>query len=416
MLRKLYSHTFITTLCIFALGAASLKVAADFFGSVGFGEYQIARRGIALITYPLLMGLGISLPRFIAGAQGSEQTEKNAYLLSGLLIIIFNLGLCGLLAVLFPQEISRVFFGGSGYQEFVSPMYFAVFGLCSYTLVYSHLRGSLKIREANLFQLLCMGLVPIGAIAAVGGNPAQSILCTGLVWLSLATVYLAFLLVIKGNFPRPSCGLLPQTKKLILFGLPRIPGEFALFGLFSVPVIFIAHITGVETAGYFALSFSFLQLICGFFDYVGVILLPLISKMNAEKRLSEIVAIVKKTLCLSLIGSSVLVLVLYTFMESIIGVFFGKDFLAATDIVKWIIIGAFPYLIYAILRNPLDAMVSFPHNSLNLSITLGVVLGALFFAKSLTACIVAVLGGLFLLGLLTLVSWLRCINAKRQEQ
>ncbi len=415
MLRKLYSHTFITTLCIFVLGAASLKVAADFFGSVGFGEYQIARRGIALITYPLLMGIGISLPRFIAGAQDSEQTEKTAYLLSGLLIVTVNLGFCCFLALLFPQEISRVIFGSSEYHGFVSPMYFAVFGLCFYTLVYSHLRGSLKIREANLFQLLCMGLVPIGAIVVTGNNPAQSILYTGLVWFSLAISYLVFLLFIKESFPRRSCGLFPQIKKLIIFGLPRIPGEFALFGLFSVPVISIAHITGVETAGYFALGFSFLQLICGFFDYVGVILLPLISKMHAEKRLPEIASIVKKTLGLSLFGSSVLVLMLYNFMESIIGVFFGRDFLAAVDIIKWIIIGAFPYLIYAILRNPLDAMMNFPHNSLNLTITLGVVLGALFFAKTLTDCIVAVLSGLFLLGLLTLVSWLRCINAKRQE-
>jgi O-antigen/teichoic acid export membrane protein len=336
-------------------------------------------------------------------------------LLSGLLIIIFNLGLCGFLALLFSQEISQVLFGSSKYQGFVSPIYFAVIGLCFYTLVYSHLRGSLKIREANLFQLLSMGLVPIGAIAAVGNSPAQSILYTGLTWLSLAILYLAFLLRIKENFPMHLCGLLAQMKKLIFFGIPRIPGEFALFGLLSVPVISIAHITGVETAGYFALGFSFLQLICGFFDYVGVILLPLISKMNAEKRFPEIAALVKKTLGLSLLGSLILILGLFFLMENILGIFFGKDFLAAADITKWIISGAFPYLIYAILRNPLDAMVSFPHNSLNLTIALGAILGALFFVKTITGCIIAVLSGLLLLGLLTLMSWLRCINANQQQ-
>ncbi len=413
MLRKLYSHTFITTLCIFALGAASLKVAADFFGSVGFGEYQIARRGIALVTYPLLMGLGISLPRFIAGDQESGQTEKSAYLLSGLLIIIVNLGFCGLLVFLFPQEISHLLFGNSKYQGFVMPIYAAVFGLCFYTLVYSHLRGSLKIREANLFQLLSIGLVPMGAIAANGNSPAQSILYTGLIWFVLATFYLVFILFIKEGIPKRRLGLFPQMKKLIFFGLPRIPGEFALFGLFSVPVISIAHITGVETAGYFALGFSFLQLICGFFDYVGVILLPLISKMNAEKRFPEIVSLVRKTLGLSMLGSLILVSSLFFLMKNILGTFFGNDFLAATGIIKWIISGAFPYLIYAILRNPLDAMVSFPHNSLNLTIALGVILGALFFANSITGCIIAVLSGLSLLGLLTFMSWLRCINTNR---
>jgi O-antigen/teichoic acid export membrane protein len=409
MLGKTYSHTFLTTVIIFALSAASLKVAADFFGSVGFGEYQIARRGIALLTYPLLVGIGVSLPRFIAGTGPGGDNQQTDYLTAGLAIIIVNLAACGILLLSFPAEISRIFFGGDAYGKFILPMYTAVAGLCLYTAVYSHLRGNLKIWQANLFQLLCIGLVPITAIA-FAGDPLLSIIYTGIAWIAFAVLYLAV-----GQFaqrrPRLS-GILPQTRKLLVFGLPRIPGEFALFGLFSVPVFSIAHITDIQTAGYFALGFSFLQLICGFFDYVGIILLPLISKMAAEERFREIAVKVKKTLGYSLLGSLALVTALSLFMSDIIGIFFGKDFLAATEIIRWIILGACPYLVYAILRNPLDALVVFPHNSLNLSVVLILMLAALSFAKTTTGCIAAILAGISLLGLLTALSWFRCISAK----
>lgn len=412
MLAKMYSHTFLSTVMIFALSAAALKVAAHYFGSIGFGEYQIARRGIALLTYPLLMGIGVSMPRFIAGVGEIDDSQRLPYLFAGLLIVFANLIGCGILLLSFPAAISRIFFGSAEYQKFIMPIFLAVAGLCLYTVVYSYLRGELKIWQANLFQILCVGLLPITVIA-LAGDPLGSILYTGAGWLLLSWICLAGGLY--STKARRLTGVFSHAKKMITFGLPRVPGEFALFGLFSFPVFSIAHITDIETAGYFALGFSFLQLTCGVFDYVGIIFLPLISKMAAEKKFPEIAAMVKKTLVLSLAGNLVLVMGLSLFMNDIISLFLGKDFLAAAATVRLVMLGAFPYLIYAILRNPLDALVIFPYNSINLSIVVLLMMGALYFADSATGCSAAILGGLVLLGLLTSVSWIRCIRAKQLE-
>lgn len=106
---------------------------------------------------------------------------------------------------------------------------------------------------------------------------------------------------------------------------------------------------------------------------------------------------------------------LFLFMDDIINIFMGKDFLAAAEIIRWIIIGSFPYMIYAILRNPLDALAVFPYNSLNLTIVLLLILGSLYLANSLTGCLAAIWGGLFLLGLLTAFSWFHCIREEGRK-
>ena len=37
----------------------TLKMAGDVLGPAGFGEYAVARRVISVLTFPLLVGLGI---------------------------------------------------------------------------------------------------------------------------------------------------------------------------------------------------------------------------------------------------------------------------------------------------------------------------------------------------------------------
>ena len=55
----------------------TLKLAFLVFGAQGFGEFAIARRAMNLIGFPMLIGLGISLPRFvaIAGTKRNDEAE-----------------------------------------------------------------------------------------------------------------------------------------------------------------------------------------------------------------------------------------------------------------------------------------------------------------------------------------------------
>ncbi len=43
-----------------------IKVAANNFDTENFGIYNIGRRAISLVSFPLLLCLGISIPRYIS--------------------------------------------------------------------------------------------------------------------------------------------------------------------------------------------------------------------------------------------------------------------------------------------------------------------------------------------------------------
>jgi O-antigen/teichoic acid export membrane protein len=52
-----------------------LKFAASLLGPTGFGEYALSRRAVGLLYLPLVMGLGVAAPRYIAIARAGAMSE-----------------------------------------------------------------------------------------------------------------------------------------------------------------------------------------------------------------------------------------------------------------------------------------------------------------------------------------------------
>ena len=65
-MRTQLAWTLITELAVMTASILVLKLAAQFLGVVGFGEYTLSRRAIGLLYLPLVMGLGIAAPRYVA--------------------------------------------------------------------------------------------------------------------------------------------------------------------------------------------------------------------------------------------------------------------------------------------------------------------------------------------------------------
>jgi Na+/citrate or Na+/malate symporter len=55
-----YIQTLISQLISLILAISALKLAATIFDPADFGLYNLVKRFIAMISYPLLVGLGIS--------------------------------------------------------------------------------------------------------------------------------------------------------------------------------------------------------------------------------------------------------------------------------------------------------------------------------------------------------------------
>ena len=412
---KSYAFTFVAELGVLLGGLVTLKIAGDTLGPTGFGEYAVARRAVSLLTFPLLLGLGISIPRYVSLTVASDPSGKTAagYSLASLCIgvpLVTTFGLAGLIA---PTWFAGLFYGDPKFGFLTGPILLAISGLYAHTLVYANFRGRLRMWPANLLQLGNLAVAPAVAVLTSRGNAAGAIRVTGILWL-VTSAATASWSVLRRGFQAPAGDVLKKaTLDLLTFGAPRVVGEFALFGFFALPTFYVAHTVGVEGAGLFSFALSLVQVLSSMFAAVGILLLPYISRQVATGSWERIGNVVSKSLAASLLVTLVAVAVLEIMMGSLIPWVMGRTFAPAVVPARWLVAGALPFVAYTLLRDPLDAIAVWPYNTINLGVTLLGVMAALWFGNVWFSPAPAVALGMLLLGALTVLAWRRALRSAR---
>ena len=170
--------------------------------------------------------------------------------------------------------------------------------------------------------------------------------------------------------------VLPEAKALLKYGIQRVPGDFTLMALFTLPVTVIAHFEGVQQAGYVAFAISAMSMICAVFQPVGLVLLPKATYMFAEGSHRELRLHVSRLLKMSLLVSGSLTLFVYMFAAPLIRLYLGNGYEQVAGMVRLVVIGSLPYSIYLVLRNVIDAFHKNGVTAVILLISLAVFCGA----------------------------------------
>jgi O-antigen/teichoic acid export membrane protein len=393
-------------------GLLTLKLTAYLLGTVGFSEYAIARRAISVLNFPLLLGLGIGIPRYIAlaGSDDKDVIHQEAYFLGGLAVAAPVIVSFCTVAVALPGSFARLFFGSQEYIYLTLPIVVATVGIYLHTLIYGYFRGHLKMWSANFLQLLNICLAPPVAVILAGWSAARSIAFTG-IWWTVTSLCICLWVVFRINARKLSGVLLRRCMNdLLKYGIPRVPGEFAYFGLFAVPIFVVAHKSGVEGAGFFSFSISLCQLVSAMFGTIGILLLPYISGLSAERDWGKIQNVVSRTLRISLILIALIVMALEAVLGFLVPWFMGQSFSVAVSQSRWLLLAAIPYVTYLVLRNPLDAITQWPHNSVNLALCFIAGVGLVYFGHLFLTPPIAMFLVLLLLGLLSQLSWKRSLK------
>src|SRR5215212_10142748 len=130
-MRVQLAWTMVTELLVTLSGILILKLAASMLGPAGFGEYALSRRAVGLLYLPLVMGLGIAAPRYIAIARAgalqnySESAFATATLTAGLVPVI----VVALFLNLQPGWSAMVLFGTSTLSQLVPSASVALAGI-----------------------------------------------------------------------------------------------------------------------------------------------------------------------------------------------------------------------------------------------------------------------------------------------
>lgn len=292
----------------------------------------------------------------------------------------------------------------------VLPIVLATTGLYLHTIMYAFYRGQLRMSRANFLQIVNIGVIPFAAVGLLGTDPAAAIAFTGLGWtlISIAVgVQIAISLSLRGL---TRSLLVRSAHDLISFGVPRIPAEIGLFGIFAVPTFIVASKLGIEQAGFFSLGLSLMQFASSLFATPGILLLPHISRLAGEKAWTLIRSVVARVLLVSIVLITLIVGIVEFALPVIINAFMGEAFAGAVSGARWIMVGSIPYVAYMILRSPLDAIARFPHNSVNLALALVVSCGLILLGGSWVSPSASILISMTVLGLFTMSSWMRSLD------
>jgi O-antigen/teichoic acid export membrane protein len=403
-MRAQLTWTLITELIVMAAGIFVLKLAAQFLGAVGFGEYTLSRRAVALLYLPLVMGLGIAAPRYIAitraGALPGYSSRSFAFatLSAGLLPALIVI----LLMNLSPGGASAILFGSSSMASLVPAVTTTLAGLTMHTMAYAVFRGRGDMRLANLLQLVNNGIVPVAAFAFVSHYAPTVLTATGVTWMLTSIAALVGVMTRERSDETSQHSVGEHLRILLRFGIPRVPGEFALVGLFALPALIALRTQGIVAAGQFSAGMSLLSLVAGVFAPVGLVILPRASAQAASGDLHGLRRVVLRMLAGGVILAIAAVATGELLIPPFVRWYFGKDFVPAIPVFRMCLLGAIPYVVYVLLRNILDALDVRAVNSRNLLITLALLMVLCLVRTDIMSMALSLFVSLTLLGILSL--------------
>ena len=382
-----------------AVTVATFRLAATYFGGVGFGEYALARRAMSIVAFPLLLGLGTSLPRFATRYRPDSGSPGSAsYALATLLIAAPVLAIAVATIACLPEPFAKLVFGDARFAWLSRPTLASIVGIYLHTLAFALLIGRFRTVAASVLQLVNAAIAPAFAVVVARGDVARALLWLGAI--SAITSILAVLASVQGLGARVPLVVLDQCsawycehwsgttsgtqnsqkrtnlgrsiKDLLAFGIPRVPGEVALFGLFAMPAFVVARRAGVEAAGLLSFGMSLIQLVGSVFAAGAVLLLPITGRMLVEGQTDRVARLVAWSLGLSLAASLALVVAMEATLGPFVRLVLGPELAKGESSARWLLLGSVPYVAYIILRGPLDSLSTWPHAAINLSIALTV--------------------------------------------
>ena len=397
--------TYITQAIILSAFLYIYRLIGKNLGPEGVGEYSLVKRILALLSPLLLLGLGMGIPRYIAMSQDKEQ--RSAYMKMGLVVVIFTL-IFLLFMNLFKGCFAKIFFSNIEYANLILPLSFLLAGFVLHSLVYSYFQGRLLAKTFNFLQVINLALVPLIVLILVKDITIEKLVT--LIGIITFIISLAFsLFFVKEVFMRiERLQFRKSLNELLRYSIPRIPGSFALSGLFSLGPILAIHFASIKEVGYLSISQRLLSIAGTTIAPLGLILLPKISSMIIQKRGEEIKEnlnyLIGASIQLSIFASFQLII----FADTIIKYWMGPEFLGAIPLLRIASCSIFFYLFYRTVGSILDATKTMPINTINLFIALGIFLTSsgilLFIVKAFSPIIslsIAFTSGIICLGILS---------------
>ena len=344
------------------------KILSETMGVEGYGQYSIIKKSSAVLSFMMLGGMGITLPKFLSSYLAENDISRYLFTIKVAIKSVLVITLILLIIYILGQKylIDSVIGDTNVFLYYIA--FFYAFSVCISTLLFSYYRGS------DLFVLFSLSQI-INQLLLVGcvflfENSVGTVFLSWAVCTTLFIIYSVFREKQKKIFQFVANGLANHghCRLILTYSVPRLLGDILLFLFAAFPIIYIGNKLGIKYSGYFAVGVMFITIVSPLFSFLGTVLLPYVSRAIVKKEFVIANKIINKLLLLYIILSIIIVIILSIFMNYWIALFFTQDFIPASDITRILIYSILPESLYLLLRNPIDAVSHFPYNMVNLGI------------------------------------------------
>ena len=313
------------------------------------GEFLLIKRTLSAGVGILLVGVNIALPNYLS-RNFEKSYADNAFIL--FLLITVPMTILLIMGILF--------FNIKGFysNQFWIYVLFSL-GMSAQFITYALYRGYMNMVGANVFQLLGTAIIPIVVFISV------ATLNDGLFWIGCSvTTIMVFAFLFRNKGIHLAAITFHHSKKIIIYGVERIPSFVAQFILLAGIPIYLAQKVNFESVAYFISSLSLVRLSLIIVNPVGLVSLPRISNKLASGSIevvtNNLIILFKAGIIISLIGTTYIYLNASLILKFWLGEFSNEG----VKILKSVIIALPFYTFSGLTRSPIDAISKKGYNSI----------------------------------------------------
>lgn len=390
-------------LCAFAVN----KLLANRLSIDDFGQYNVIKRSVQVLSFLMLAGVGIALPRYIPlYRKGADQRPVMPLVEASFIYILgVTLVVC-IVCWAFSSDMQRLILGETGNMRLMTIALAYAFALAMAQVVFAYYRGIGDFKWYNGTQLS----IQLSIVLPLVFLPVLTATSVFTSWLVITALLVAFYFVRELWRHRPLTvgtvsSVAAELKTIVKYSSGRLVADFFQFTLAAFPLVYISNVMGLQPTAYYSVGITFVTMITPLFSFMGIILLPYVAECIAKQELKAANRLIRRLALLYVGASLVAIVTLLLFTEFLTRLLFAESYVVASDITRIMILSILPQALFMLYRNPIDAVSVVPYNLILLGICLAAMVAAFSLCTTLPQFAWAYLGVSVLQGLLFLATW-----------
>ena len=393
-------------LCSFAIN----KLLANRLSIDDFGQYNVIKRSVQVLSFVMLAGVGIALPRYIPIYRNSTPPRKIAPLLCASYIYIIGVSLVVfLICMIFSTQMQDIITGQHDNNTLLLVALGYAFILAMAQYAFAYYRGIGRFKWYNGSQLI----LQLAIIPPLILLPVLTVSQVFISWLIITILLVTYLLgrelwhfIRKESFLVSKMSLKSHLTTIIKYSSGRLVADFFQFSLAAFPLIYINHMQGLQTTAYFSVGIFFVTMITPLFSFMGIILLPYVSQAIARHEMTDANRLILRLSLLYTGAAIFFIVILSLFTEFLTTLLFANEYVVTSNITRIMVLAILPQAAYMLYRNTIDAVSVIPYNAIILGLCLVAMVAGFMLSTTIVHYAWAYLGVSTLQGLLSWLFWI----------